>query len=295
MATSTTLVAPRTQWLNTVEYPFEPKSFLSSDGPMHYIDAGRGRPIVFLHGLPTWSFLFRRLISGLSSQYRCIAVDHLGMGLSDKPKNVDYRPAAHTRRLEEFLNSLHLREVTVVGHDFGGPIGLEWAVRNPHLVRDIVLMNSWVWSLAQFPLSRFVANTASNRMNQYWFRLLNPSPKFYLPVLFADNHRLSKWVQDQYQNAFNNQFETYCPEALARALTNDGGWFESVRNRLDRVQQKPCLILWGDQDVSYGEDALARLQAMLPNAATVTLPGIGNYVPEEAPDLCLRHISAFLS
>jgi len=295
MATPTTLVAPRTQWLNTVEYPFEPKWFQSADGAMHYVDVGEGRPILFLHGVPTWSFLFRRLIPGLSTNFRCIAIDHLGMGLSEKPKSVDYRPAAHTRRLEALIASLGLKDVTIVAHDFGGPIGLEWAERNPDLVRDIVLMNTWLWSLAQFPLSRFVTNTASNPMNQYWFRLLNPSPKFYLPVLFADNHRLSKWVQDQYQNAFNNQFETYCPEALARALTSDEGWFESVRCRLERVQNKPCLILWGDQDVAYGGNALQRMEALMPNAAVVRLPGIGNYVPEEAPDLCLRHISAFLS
>jgi haloalkane dehalogenase len=262
---------------------------------MHYVDVGKGPPIVFLHGLPTWSFLFRKLITGLSGQFRCIAVDHLGMGLSEKPKRVDYRPAAHTRRLEEFADALRLKDVTLVGHDFGGPIGLDWASRNPTQIRDIVLMNTWIWSLAQYPLSRLVTNTASNPMNQYWFRLLNPSPKFYLPVLFADNHRLSKWVQDQYQNAYNNQFETYCPEALARALTHDEGWFESVRRRLDTVRSKPCLILWGDQDIAYGDKALEKLHGQLPNAAVVKLPGVGNYVPEEAPDACLRHISAFLA
>jgi pimeloyl-ACP methyl ester carboxylesterase len=295
MATSTTLVAPRTQWLNTVEFPFEPRTFHSADGAMHYVDEGHGKPIVFVHGSPTWSFLFRKLITGLSARYRCIAVDHLGLGLSDKPKRADYRPAAHTARLEAFIDSLNLRDVTVVGHDFGGSIALDWAARNPLRARDIVLMNTWVWSLAHNPVIRFVCNTASNPMNQYWFRLINPSPKFYLPVLFADNHRLSKWVQDQYQGAFNNQYETYCPEAFARAMTSPDGWYDSVIERLTEVREKPCLILWGDADVTYGIDAFDRLHQLLPNAATVRLAGIGNYVPEEAPEQCVRHIAGFLA
>lgn len=295
MATSTTLVVPRTQWLNTVEFPFEPRAFQTADGNMHYVDVGRGRPIVFLHGSPTWSFLFRNLLKGLSPRFRCIAVDHLGLGLSDKPREADYRPRAHTARLEALITSLGLQNVTLVGHDFGASIGLDFAGKHPDMVRDIVLMNTWLWSLAHNPVSRFVSNTAASPINQYWFRLLNPSPKFYLPVLFADNHRLPKWVQDQYQNAFNNQFETYCPEALARALTNDEGWFEVVRRELGEARNKPCLILWGDQDIAYGEGACDRLGALLPNAAIVRLPGVGNYVPEEAPEQCIRHITRFLA
>ena len=262
---------------------------------MHYVDVGQGKPIVFVHGCPTWSFLFRKLIGGLSSRFRCIAVDHLGLGLSDKPRTADYRPAAHTIRLEALIDSLGLEDVTIVGHDFGGSIGLEWAVRNANRVNDIVLLNTWLWSLSDNPVIRRVTHTASSPINQYWFRLINPSPKFYLPVLFADNHRLPKWVQDQYQHALNNQFETYCPEALARAMTSEDGWFESVHRRLDVIRNKPGLILWGNNDVTYGDDALSRLEAMLPNAATVKLEKVGNYVPEEAPELCIRHLSAFLS
>jgi len=295
MVSPTKVVAYGSQWLNTVEFPFEPRAFQSEEGAMHYVDVGSGKPIVFLHGSPTWSFLFRKMIHGLSSQFRCIAVDHLGLGLSDKPRKADYRPAAHTRRLETLIEMLDLEDVTIVGHDYGGSIGMEWAVRNPARVRDLVLMNTWIWSLAKNPVIRRVSHAASNPMNQYWFRLINPSPKFYLPVLFADHHRLSKWVQDQYQHAFNNQFETYCPEALARAMTSRDGWYKSVTDRLPLLHHKPCLILWGEKDITYGVDALPRLASLFPNAATVKLPGVGNYVPEEAPDQCIRHMSAFLS
>lgn len=295
MAAQFTLPGVRTQWLNTVEFPFERHVFPSDDGRMSYVDVGRGRPIVFVHGSPTWSFLYRKLILGLSPHYRCIAVDHLGLGLSDKPKRADYHPAAHTRRLEAFITSLGLHDVTVVGHDFGGAIGLEWAERNEWRVREIVLFNTWIWSLAHSPIIRYVTNTAASPINQYWFRLLNPSPKFYLPVLFANNHRLAKWVQDQYQHAFNNQFETYCPEAFARAMTVEDGWFDDVAHNVGLVESKPTLMIWGETDVTYGRDALPRMRELLPRAATVALRGVGNYVPEEAPDQCIEQILRFLS
>jgi len=261
---------------------------------MHYVDVGQGRPIVFIHGSPTWSFLYRKLIENLSSDFRCIAVDHLGLGLSQKPKTAEYSPAAHTRRLEALINELGLRDVTVVGHDFGASIGMDWAARNPDRFRDMVLFNSWLWSLHKSLVIRCVTQVATSSLNLYWFRMLNPSPKFYLPILFADEHNLPKWVQDQFQGAFNNQFETYCPEAFARAMTARDGWFESVAERFSALN-RPCLILWGADDRTYGEDALARMQAVLPNAATVPLLGVGNYVPEEAPRLSIQHIRAFIT
>ena len=288
------ILGSRCHWLNTVEFPFEGRAFNSPDGLMHYIDVGEGKPIMFLHGSPTWSFLYRKLIPELSKSFRCIAVDHLGFGLSQKPRNVDYRPAAHTRRLEAFVNHLDLRDVTIVGPDFGGPIGMEWASRNPDRYRDMVLMNSWVWSLHDNLVIRRVTQVATSGLNQYWFRLLNPSPKFYLPVLFADNHNLPTWVRDQFQLAFNNQFETYGPEGFARAMMARDGWFESVAERFSSVH-KPSLLLWGEDDRTYGEDALQRLQVLLPFTATVVIPGVGNFVPEECPETCIQHIRAFIS
>ena len=287
-------VPERSKWLNTVEFPFEHRAFESADGKMHYVDVGKGKPVIFLHGSPTWSFLYRKLILGLSSHYRCIAVDHLGLGLSEKPKFADYRPIAHTARLEALTHELDLHDVTIIGHDFGGSIGMEWVARNPDRTRDVILFNTWLWSLCNSSVIRRVAQTTTSPVNQYWFRMLNPSPKFYLPILFADRHRLPKWVQDQFQLAFNNQFETYCPEAFARAMLSNDGWYESVSQRFSDLD-KPSLIIWGKDDITYGTDALSRMQGLIPNAATVVLSGVGNYVPEEAPEKCVQHIRAFIS
>lgn len=121
-----------TPWLDRAEYPFAPHHFESGDGRMHYVDEGEGEPVVLVHGTPTWSFLYsRHRIRGLSRTRRVIAPGHLGFGLSEKPADALYRPEDHARRLEALLEHLGLEGITLVVHDFGGPIGLSYALRHP--------------------------------------------------------------------------------------------------------------------------------------------------------------------
>ena len=105
-------------------YPFESRWFDSSAGRVHYIDEGTGPPIVFCHGSPTWSFLYRKVVAGLRDRYRCIAVDYLGFGLSERPQNFGYRISEHTTILGELIDHLQLDGFVLMGQDWGGPIGL---------------------------------------------------------------------------------------------------------------------------------------------------------------------------
>lgn len=127
-------------------YPFEHRYVDLDAGRLHYVDEGEGEPLVFVHGTPTWSFLWRHWVNDLRQGFRCIAPDHTGFGLSDKPADGRYTPADHARNLEEFIQRLGLEDVTLVVHDFGGPIGLHYALENPDNVKRIVLMNTWLWS-----------------------------------------------------------------------------------------------------------------------------------------------------
>src|SRR5262245_1933815 len=128
-------------------YPFTPR-FL---GKLHYIDEGAGPPILFVHGTPTWSFEFRHLIAGLRATHRCVAVDHLGFGLSERPPDAAYTPEAHAERLRAFVDALGLERFTLVVHDFGGPIGLPLALDGSGRVERLVVLNSWMWSFADDP------------------------------------------------------------------------------------------------------------------------------------------------
>src|SRR5439155_431264 len=117
-------------------------------GRLSYVDEGEGAPIVMVHGTPTWSFLYRHLIRELSPRYRCVAPDHLGFGLSDRPADWSYRPPDQARNLARLIETLDLKDITLAVHDYGGPIGLAYALDHPENVRRLVIFNTWMWSFA---------------------------------------------------------------------------------------------------------------------------------------------------
>jgi haloalkane dehalogenase len=134
-------------WLDKKEFPFR-SNFINLDmGRMHYVDEGDGEPIVMCHGNPTWSFLYRHLVKGLSPHYRCVAIDYIGFGLSDKPLTWSYLPHEQARNVETLIDRLGLKDITLVVQDWGGPIGLSYALRHPDNVKRLVIMNTWLWSV----------------------------------------------------------------------------------------------------------------------------------------------------
>jgi len=126
-------------------YPFKSR-YLDINGlKYHFLDEGRGEPVVMVHGNPTWSFYFRELVKGLSAQFRVIVPDHIGCGLSDKPGpgQYDYRLQNRVDDLEALLDHLELQEkITLVLHDWGGMIGMAYALRHPQRIRAFVIMNT---------------------------------------------------------------------------------------------------------------------------------------------------------
>jgi len=126
-------------------YPFESHYINLKGLKYHFVDEGTGNPVVMIHGNPTWSFYYRELIKALSGNYRTIAVDHMGCGLSDKPdKNqYDYRLKSRVDDIEALIDSLELSEkITLVLHDWGGMIGMAFALRHPERIGRIVIMNT---------------------------------------------------------------------------------------------------------------------------------------------------------
>ena len=128
-----------------VLFPFASRWFDSSVGRVHYVDAGTGPAILFFHGNPTWSFLYRGIIARLRYRFRCIAPDYPGFGLSDRPPGYGYTPEEHARVMVEMVNHLGLDDFLVMGQDWGGPIGLAVAVAAPERVRGLVFGNTWFW------------------------------------------------------------------------------------------------------------------------------------------------------
>ena len=125
-------------------FPFPPHYHMVYGAAMHFVDEGSGEPIVMLHGDPTWGYLYRHFIPAFSQNYRCLVPDHLGMGKSDVPKDVSfYRLEQRIAHLEALLLHLDLRDITLVVHDWGGPVGLGFATRHPERIKRLVLLNTW--------------------------------------------------------------------------------------------------------------------------------------------------------
>ena len=133
----------------SADFPFESR-YASVEGVrLHHIDEGTGPPVLFLHGSPTWSYIWRNIIPHLSSRFRCVALDLVGMGMSEKP-GVAYRFFDHARYVEGFIASLGLRGVTLVMHDWGSKVGLHYARQNESNVRAVALLGSMFMPIASW-------------------------------------------------------------------------------------------------------------------------------------------------
>lgn len=281
-------------WLDTGEYPFASRWLDLPSGKLHYVDEGRGRPIVMVHGTPDWSFLWRHLIKALAPRYRCIALDNLGFGLSDRPPGSWYLPENQAANLKTLIERLGLRDVTLVLHDFGGPFGLNYAIDQPQNVRSLILMNTWMWSLAETGRFRRFGWLAASRLGRYLYLEWNLSARVIMKRAFGDRARLTPALHAQYLAPFPNPASRAATWAYAKALVGSSEWFERLWRRRDRLGHLPVLILWGMKDPAFREAELTRLQAGFPQAEVVRLPDVGHFPPEEAPDRLAMLVGGFL-
>lgn len=281
-------------WLDRTEYPFAPRSFETADGRMHYVDEGEGAPILLVHGTPTWSFLYRSLIRDLFRDHRVIAPDHLGFGLSGKPREAPYRPADHARRLEALVEHLALTDVTLAVHDFGGPIGLSWALRHPDRVRSLILFNTWMWRLADDRVKVWTARLLGGPVGRVLYERLNLSPRLLLKAGFADASRLTPEIHRHYTAPFPTSGSRRAPWVLARELLASSEWYRELWKGREALREKPALLLWGMKDPAFGPGYLDRWTGALPNARVVRMPEVGHFPQEEAPERVRSEVRNFL-
>lgn len=288
--------APQTPpWLDTAAYPFTPRMFDTGEGRLSYVDEGSGAPVVFVHGTPTWSFEWRHLISDLRRDYRCLAPDHLGFGLSDKPTGADLRPEAHARRFAAWVDALGLRDITLVAHDFGGPIGLSYALEHPENVRAVVLLNTWLWDLRGDKQYETPARLFGGALGRFLYLRQNFSARFILPSAFGNRKKLTPAVHRQYLAPLATPADRAGTYACLRALLGSGDWYASLWAKRERLAQKPMLLVWGEKDFAFGPAALARWRGAFPSADVDTLPGVGHWPQEEEPGRVSSLLRGFLA
>ncbi len=281
-------------WLDKELYPFAPHTMPLPAGRMHYVDEGRGTPVVMVHGTPTWSFLYRRLVTDLRDTHRCIAPDHLGFGLSEKPREFGYTPADHAANLATLIDRLQLRDITLVVHDFGGPIGLRYAIDHPENVARIVVLNSWMWSHEGNTDAKRLSSFVAGPIGRVLYRYLNFAPRVVLPMAFADRRNLTPAMRRHYQLPFASRHDRTGPWVLGRELYGSNAFYGALWDARDRLRNTPMQIVWGARDIAFKDADLARWRGAFPDAAVEIAPDAGHFVQEEAPQVLTDTVRRFL-
>jgi len=281
-------------WIDRKEYPFKSHSLQLEMGKMHYIDEGGGEPIVMVHGNPTWSFLYRHLIKDLSENYRCIAMDHIGFGLSDKPWDWSYYPEDHARNLNLLIEKLDLKGVTLVVQDWGGPIGLSYALNAPENVKRLVIMNTWMWSVKGDPHYERFSKFMGGPIGRFLIKHFNFFVRVVMKKAMGDPSRLSAPVHQHYLKALERPEERKGCWTFPQRIIASSDWLDSLWSQRDKIKDKPALILWGMKDIAFREQELNRWASLFSNCKVIRYGDTGHFVQEEkGPELC-KEIEEFI-
>jgi len=263
-------------------YPFESRWFDGRSGRMHYIDEGQGPPIVFFHGNPTWSFLYRNVITRLRGQFRCIAMDYLGFGLSEHPDDFGYTVEEQAAAVGELIDHLGLNDFITMGQDWGGPISMAVATARPDRVRGVVLGNTWFWPADGWRLKLFSIVMGTWPL-QYLVLHRNLFVEF---VRLATTEKLAETVMQHYRGVQPTP-------AARRGIAEFPKQIRAARPLLERLAHdvpgqlgsKPALFVWGMKDPGFPlASTWSRLQDTFPDNVVVRLPQANHFIQEDAPD-----------
>ena len=285
-------------WLARL-YPFAPKSFATAGGArMSYVDEGprSDEAVLMLHGNPTWSFYFRELIRALLPAMRCIAPDHVGMGLSEKPRDYDYTLATRIADIEALVTMLGVKRVHLVVHDWGGAIGFGLAARHPDLIGRLMIMNT-----AAFPAKWIPWRIALCKLPGLGPLVVRGLNGFAGPATRMAMHRraLSPDEKRGYLFPYENWADRVAVDAFVRDIPmsrNHRSWaaLRAVEAGVEKFRDRPALIVWGGRDFCFDDRFLGRWREILPQAEVRRIADAGHYVLEDARDEAVPMLAQFL-
>jgi len=237
-------------------YPFA-SHYVAVDGArLHYADEGEGPPVLMLHGNPTWSVLYRGLIEGLRPQYRCIAPDLAGFGLSVPPPGFSFRPEDHAKLVASLLDHLNLSGATLVAHDWGGPVGLGAAMMTEGRIARLCLGNTWAWpvngdfhfewfsKLMGGPIGRFGSERYASFVN-----LMMPSA--------MRRRKLSTQELDLYRAPFRELQPRRGMHVFPWEITASRDYLGRLKDFV-AVFRGPAVFVWPENDIAFRDKELAR-------------------------------------
>jgi haloalkane dehalogenase len=271
----------RPAWVDDELFPFESR-FVAIDGhTIHYVDEGSGPMLLFLHGNPTWSFVYRDVISALRDEFRCVALDYPGFGLSSAAPGYRYLPEEHTRVVTAFVDALALNGVTLIAHDWGGPLGLATVQQMSAAFDRLVLSNTWAWPIGA-PHVQILSHVMGGPLGRLLIRQFN----LFVNAMIPAGHRLTKPTDEEmahYQKALASSERRNASAIFPRRITAGRTLLADIEAGLPSLASLPTLIVWGDADIAFGNAELRRWEQIFTDHRTVIVEGAGHFVQSDAP------------
>ena len=258
---------------------------------LHYREAGEGDPVLLLHGWPTSSFLWRRVMPPIAETHRVIALDLPGFGQSDKPLDVSYSFRYFDRVLEGFIDSLDIESLSLAVHDLGGPIGLYWASQHSERLDKLIILNTLVypevsWAVALFLTSIKLPGVRSLLSSPWGLR-----QAYRIGV--TDSRRLADDAMDGIQSPFKTADDRKALLAAGSNLSPKG--LATIARWLPTVKVPVCGIYGeGDRILPDIAKTMGRIKDDVPHAEITSLADCGHFLQEERPEEIGRLIADFL-
>ncbi len=273
------------------------KEFDVTAGTMTYIDTGSApsngldETVVFVHGNPASSAEFMPAIDQLKDRYRCVAVDHIGFGDSDKPTNWDYLPKSHASNLAALLDELKLKNVTLVVGDWGGPIGMSWALDNPGNINHLVITNTWLWPVNRSLYYQGFSKAMGGAFGRYMIRNHNLFAERVVKSAWGKATPLTPELHKLFTDVHPIKDQRKGMWVFPAEITGSTDWLDGLWRRRETLRQFDMSLLWGMQDVAFRPDVLKRWTGEFPHASAIRLDDVGHFVALEATDQLVKTIS----
>ncbi|MGP7816559.1 alpha/beta fold hydrolase [Niallia sp. 01092] len=267
------------------EYPFKDHWLPYRDGYIHYIDEGQGPTVLLLHGNPTWSYLYRNVIKELHSDYRLIALDYPGFGMSKAPSHYGFTPQEQSDVVADLIHRLELKDFVLVVQDWGGPIGVNYAVRHRENLRGIVIMNTWAWPATLLPMKLFSLAMGGWPLG-YWLQTQrNFFAKNIVPHGIYHSEKVTKSLRKAYIDPFPTPKSRIPTWIFPRQILKARSWLAEIESKLLVLSDLPAQILWGTKDsAGFPYEEMEKWQSYLKLNETEPLSDASHYVQEDRPD-----------
>jgi haloalkane dehalogenase len=270
--------------VNSTEYPFEDHWLPLSDGYVHYLDEGKGSVVLLLHGNPAWSYMYRDVIKELRGECRLIAPDYPGFGMSRAPSGYGFTPKEHSAVVADMVRHLNLRNLVLVVNDWGGPVGMGYAVDDSKNISGLVIMNTWAWPSPL--LMRVFSLVMGGWPFGYW---LQTQRNYFAKTMLPDSIAMKQKITSELRKAYVDPFPT--PKSrtptwvFPRQIRKARPWLAGLESKLASLADVPTQLLWGAKDdPGFPVKTMERWQRYLGKCEVEALADASHFVQEDRPD-----------